>query len=306
MNNSYIAHHGVKGQQWGVRNGPPYPLNASAHSSSEKKAGWRKSLGKSDNLAKISQKQSSASSFVSKYGRKSVPGLAGDVGEEYMYYAISWMASVAVFAIGIHISVRSAHKRKMKELEDLYQQRKIKKLSEAPKLEEKMPASESMKLVNPDYPSDGTTMNCTSCTTALVMREKGYNVKSIKLQDGMFTDDLFKKTFNATEIKMPKKQTVNSFTQELKKNGEGSYGNLTVDWILGGSHSIFWKVENGKVRIYDGQNGTEYTESSSTQNQFFGSINGNTVRYTRLDNCTPTEYALAMVEPIRAKQEDNK
>lgn len=24
---SYISHHGVKGQQWGVQNGPPYPLD---------------------------------------------------------------------------------------------------------------------------------------------------------------------------------------------------------------------------------------------------------------------------------------
>lgn len=24
--NDYICHHGVKGQQWGVRNGPPYPI----------------------------------------------------------------------------------------------------------------------------------------------------------------------------------------------------------------------------------------------------------------------------------------
>lgn len=24
---SYLYHHGVKGQKWGVRNGPPYPIN---------------------------------------------------------------------------------------------------------------------------------------------------------------------------------------------------------------------------------------------------------------------------------------
>lgn len=39
-----LYHHGIKGQKWGVRNGPPYPLRAKDHSVSEKKAGWRKSL----------------------------------------------------------------------------------------------------------------------------------------------------------------------------------------------------------------------------------------------------------------------
>lgn len=39
-----IYHHGILGQRWGQRNGPPYPLGASDHSSSEKKAGWRKSI----------------------------------------------------------------------------------------------------------------------------------------------------------------------------------------------------------------------------------------------------------------------
>lgn len=32
-----LCHHGIKGQRWGVMNGPPYPLNESDKSSSEKK-----------------------------------------------------------------------------------------------------------------------------------------------------------------------------------------------------------------------------------------------------------------------------
>lgn len=43
-NPNELFHHGVLGQKWGTRNGPPYPLKPGQHSASEKKAGWQKSL----------------------------------------------------------------------------------------------------------------------------------------------------------------------------------------------------------------------------------------------------------------------
>lgn len=33
---NYLTHHGIKGQKWGVRNGPPYPLDYESHSTIEK------------------------------------------------------------------------------------------------------------------------------------------------------------------------------------------------------------------------------------------------------------------------------
>jgi len=62
-----LYHHGIAGQRWGSRNGPPYPLSAGAHSASEKKAGWRKSLYKDGKETHFSKK---VEKYVSKSERK--------------------------------------------------------------------------------------------------------------------------------------------------------------------------------------------------------------------------------------------
>lgn len=37
MSENYLEHHGILGQKWGKKNGPPYPLNESDHSAAEKR-----------------------------------------------------------------------------------------------------------------------------------------------------------------------------------------------------------------------------------------------------------------------------
>ncbi len=67
FNSNYLEHHGILGMHWGKRNGPPYPLDAADHSQSEKKAGYKKSLGGGRNESLYDRKRAKV---TAKYDKK--------------------------------------------------------------------------------------------------------------------------------------------------------------------------------------------------------------------------------------------
>ena len=71
---NYLVHHGILGQKWGVKNGPPYPLDQSAKPSSEKK----KSFTLTDKQKKyIAIGAAAAATALAAYGMYKVGGPKG-------------------------------------------------------------------------------------------------------------------------------------------------------------------------------------------------------------------------------------
>lgn len=290
--NEELSHHGIAGQKWGHRNGPPYPLDASAHSKAEKDAMASKS-GSSSSGRDVS----AGKKFVADNAKSGWSDLDSDTQVALVELGILTTA-LAVSAASTKIYEAKETKRLTKKLDDMYENREIKTLADVPKLSKKMSAEESMKVVNPDFPEEGSVQNCMLCTTAMIMREKGYNVKANKIDEGIFEKNL-DKAFDGPNTKF-KKLRLNDTDQiydKLAKEGDGSYGNLTVQFWLGGGHSVFWKVENGEARIYDAQSGEEYKRNAAMdENNMMMYVNPVFTKYNRCDNAEPTEYVLGLIK----------
>ena len=136
-----LYHHGRPGQQWGRRNGPPYPLGSGQLSAREKRAGWRKTIA-----GKISEHRR----------RKADRDAANDVAVQTGTNALNFSKHVTKQNSGYGTMRRygqGALKTKVsKEYADQYNKSRNKYLDAVSKMElkDRRPLEEAKKR-NPDF-----------------------------------------------------------------------------------------------------------------------------------------------------------
>ena len=325
----YLIHHGIKGQTWGTRNGPPYPLDSGQKSSAEKYAakaakyrtkaekarkrgekdwidrGYKVKAKRLDKKAEkfeekaAKEKQITAQDVIDKYGDQKTGMLAEIAIATSPIWAV---AAIAGITSGIDALASKVYRNKEtnKRLEELKFRQKYNSLEEVPKSKTKKEVNDYIKEINPkfkDKKDAGSKMNCVLCTTALVMREKGYKANAQSSIMGFFPKEFFNKTFKGAEYKKIKANNPTKFLDSLSKQGDGAYGHLSVTWKYGGRHSVFYKNEKGKVHIYDGQSGKEidYKKDSISGVNFFDAIRINESHYIRLDQAETKEKVLGAI-----------
>ena len=278
--NGYLYHHGIQGQKWGVRNGPPYPLSANAHSAAEKKA------------MKGGTKKQTASNKQ---------GLSPEAAEAIISLSIT-LAPLAITAVASLVAKGMMHadtKKAQKKLDQMRSERKsnIDEKSGLPKKKKETTPEQDLKHVNPlhDNKTMAVNQNCVYCTVAYEMRRRGYDVNANLSEKPLPGFEMYKEMFpgskqdilktptctfldpksTASDLKLDRKKTkelntacnkamvgenrehAKTIISEMSKQPD-SRGAMAIIWGVGGGHMVAYEVKNGEFMIRDGQSGETY------------------------------------------------
>ena len=242
--NAELYHHGIQGQKWGIRNGPPYPLNSNVSDGKKLKV------------------NNSKKGFIDPI----------TLGITAMYTLAIASSIGAIIKAGI-----DEHRTQKAKANLGAQGKQAKEISDSLKNTKKVPdkykkegdplviSKEELKSINPGYSRggkgkiNGATMNCTRCATAFILHKKGYLVEAASKYEGDVTVPLFKQCFNADPDIIKSRGILK---ETLQNKADGSYGAISFGYEGSFSgHIINWAKENGEIVIYDAQPGKKYTYS---------------------------------------------
>lgn len=274
-------HHGIPRQRWGVRNGPPYPLDRETHnkvvSGGGVSASGAKYLRGRDLERAKAQKPGGVVSTRWKTGSQfllsDLDNIWEDVEErvrrdngQFVYYTAPEMIAAWLDEGKTVDTVPHQYHRNMpdgtihKGLDNI-----------------------NLHYVNPDYGQEGTRQNCTKCTAALELLKRGWDVRAGG-QIYPASADAFTYWFRGAKRE---DADYESTTKKLLSFGEGASGAICGSYPNNaGGHAIHFEVLNGSVHIRDGQSAWEASSVEEAW-EHYGFDKQKPCEITRLDNCEP-------------------
>ena len=296
----WLAHHGILGQKWGQRNGPPYPLGESDHSASEKKAGWKDSLV-----------EYGAESRKTKRLKKNLEILDRTITSDKMYYE----KNKDNHRIFNDADDRRTYKRMQNDMLKKRDKAKAKldaqiekdkkrglsgssdaESNEIPMKKHKTPASVDMVEANTVTMSrlydPGRGMNCVNCATAYELRRRGYDVHAKPSMEG-YGESYIKECFPDAKVEKlyadvnggymrahlgMNKEVTRAVESKLLDEGNGARGCLLMQYDQHSGHAVNYEIKNDKLILRDCQTGRKYSKPDTLLDYCVGA------KGVRLDN----------------------
>lgn len=306
--NSELYHHGIKGQHWGVKNGPPYPL--------DQKVSKRIKSGKNENRyegKKVGIPHSAAASGT--YYTRSINDIKNMSWEEFHKQPESYKRQFRDTDLGLkevnkfeygpddwhfsnpleHDDVKSLFNSNFKDEE--YSKDRFFTIDERLKRSinnngfyDNLDAQDYLKRINRGYYTDSTPdckNNCSKCSDMVELLQRGLNPSNFTAGRSKF-GMLSSATQYHWDGAIPyKEKSYENIEKRIKTFGNKGSGVISIRRSDGSGHAMhFSVVKNGRIEVQDGQTGKVYFDLAQAlraqahdPNQF--------CQITRLDCATP-------------------
>lgn len=222
----YLKHHGIAGQKWGKRNGPPYPLKESNKLLPEKKKESKNQLRITDN-----QKQ----------------------------YIVTGAAFISTALATINVIKSNAFNKLVATGKSLHNDNKKLSFSNIPlrRLPNPEKIEDSLRNANPLRGKAVGKNNCTNSAIAGYLRMNGFDARALptgmnQQNLGGVIEDCFldAKVKDGSAIKFGKSPK-DAADMLVRKYGNNASGICSIQWKTGGGHAFNFVIKNGNVEFLD-------------------------------------------------------